>query len=147
MAKRIGVLQSGDCRTMDPANCTEFLSKSNARALVRKGLAVKIAPRVIQMRELAGVQITRPAAHGVWDGVLGVGNLLPFAKSNNRGDRLHYEIPHAGDVGLRRHGMFRRGSLLHRHSIKVSTRSRRRGSPTPINATAPGLLVGLGAYQ
>lgn len=145
MAKRIGLLQAGDYRTADPANCTEFLTKSIARALVRKGLAVKIAPRVIQMREVAGVQLTRPIAHGVWDGPIGVGNLLPFAKSNNRGDRLHYEIPHAGDVGLRRHGLYSRKNRLHRHSIKVSTRSRRRGSPTPINATAPGLLVGLGA--
>jgi hypothetical protein len=33
----------------------------------------------------------------VWDGPLGVGNLLPFAKAHNYGDKLHYEMPMAGD--------------------------------------------------
>lgn len=32
-----------------------------------------------------------------WDGPLGVGNLLPFAKAHNYGDKLHYEMPMAGD--------------------------------------------------
>jgi hypothetical protein len=31
------------------------------------------------------------------DGPLGTGNLLPFAKPHNYGDRLHYEMPMAGD--------------------------------------------------
>ncbi len=31
------------------------------------------------------------------DGPLGVGNLLPFAKAHNYGDKLHYEMPMAGD--------------------------------------------------
>jgi len=30
------------------------------------------------------------------DGVLGVGNLLPFAKFRSSGDKLHYEMPMAG---------------------------------------------------
>jgi hypothetical protein len=36
-------------------------------------------------------------AEKVWDGPLGVGNLLPFAKAHNYGDKLHYEMPMAGD--------------------------------------------------
>jgi hypothetical protein len=34
---------------------------------------------------------------GFWDGPLGIGNLLPFARPHNYGEKLHYEIPHAGD--------------------------------------------------
>src|SRR5580692_7427138 len=36
----------------------------------------------------------------VWDGPLGVGNLLPFARPHNYGEKLHYEIPMAGDRGV-----------------------------------------------
>jgi hypothetical protein len=63
-----------------------------------------------------------------WDGPLGVGNLLPFAKAHNYGDKLHYEMPMAGDVGLRRHNLYRRSnekgvSELLSHQIRVSARS------------------------
>ena len=44
----------------------------------------------------------------LWDGPLGVGNALPFAKPHNYGTPLHYEMPMAGDVGIRRHGLFQR---------------------------------------
>jgi hypothetical protein len=37
------------------------------------------------------------AAEKVWDGPLGVGNLLPFAKPRCDGSKLHYELPPAGD--------------------------------------------------
>lgn len=37
------------------------------------------------------------AKEKVWDGPLGVGNLLPFAKAHNYGDKLHYQMPMAGD--------------------------------------------------
>jgi hypothetical protein len=33
----------------------------------------------------------------LWDGPMGVGNLLPFAKAHSLGDPLHYEMPMAGD--------------------------------------------------
>lgn len=33
----------------------------------------------------------------LWDGPLGIGNLLPFAKPRNQGDKLHYATPMAGD--------------------------------------------------
>jgi hypothetical protein len=32
-----------------------------------------------------------------WDGPIGVGNVLPFSKAHNYGDKLHYEMPMAGD--------------------------------------------------
>lgn len=58
-----------------------------------------------------------------WDGPIGVGNALPFAKAHNYGDRLHYEIPRANDIGMKRYGLYyREGKLLGR-TIKVSSRS------------------------
>jgi hypothetical protein len=58
-----------------------------------------------------------------WDGPLGVGNAIPFAKAHNYGDKLHYEMPMAGDVGLRRHGLYRRGKKLLSHKLRVSGRT------------------------
>ena len=37
------------------------------------------------------------AAKNIWNGPLGIGNLLPFSRLKNRGDKLHYETPMAGD--------------------------------------------------
>jgi hypothetical protein len=54
------------------------------------------------------------AAKSVWDGPVGIGNLLPFAKRSS-GDKLHYETPMAGDRSIfARH---------RRHIIHVSHRS------------------------
>ena len=81
----------------------------------------------------------------VFDGPLGVGNALPFAKPNNLGDRLHYEIPMAGDRGLRRHGLFRRTNELRSHLIKVSVRSGKRylaAAVPPTPTFASSLLAG-----
>jgi hypothetical protein len=66
------------------------------------------------------------AAKKVWDGPLGVGNLIPFAKPNSSGDKLHYEIPMAGDRGIfARH---------HRRFIRVSSRSLFNFQVLPIRA-------------
>jgi hypothetical protein len=48
------------------------------------------------------------------DGPIGVGNLLPFARTNNNGDKLHYEIPMAGDRTVYRRHSRRRISVSHR---------------------------------
>lgn len=60
-----------------------------------------------------------------WEGPLGVGNALPFARQTD-GSRLHYEIPHAGDKGIRRHDLYRRTidkkRVLLRSRINVSSR-------------------------
>jgi len=55
-------------------------------------------------------------------------SVLTFLKASSPGDRLHYEIPMAGDVGLRRHNLFRRTneagiSELRTRTIQVSARS------------------------
>jgi hypothetical protein len=54
-----------------------------------------------------------------WDGLLGTGNVLPFAKPNNYGDKLHYEVPMAGDrTTFARH----RRHLLHPSSRNLFAR-------------------------
>lgn len=85
-----------------------------------------------------------------WDGPLGVGNVLPFAKAHNYGDKLHYEIPMAGDVGLRRHNLYRRRCddgkmLLHSRILRVSARSGMRtlaAAVLPTQTFASRLLAG-----
>lgn len=52
------------------------------------------------------------AAKRLWDGPLGVGNVLPFSKAHNYGDKLHYQVPMAGD----------RTSRFDRRMIQVSSR-------------------------
>ena len=64
------------------------------------------------------------AVRPLWDGLLGVGNLLPFARLHNYGDKLHYW---AGPQGLRFHGLYQRRDengvmQLHSHEIEVSSR-------------------------
>ena len=76
--------------------------------------------------------------------------VLLFIKTHCSGDKLHYEIPMAGDVGLRRHGLFRRRNEkgipeLRSHLIKVSVRSGKRylAAAVPPTATfASSLLAG-----
>lgn len=71
--------------------------------------------------------VAKQVAAKLWDGPLGTGMALPFSKPRSSGDRLHYEIPMAGDVGIYRHfsgyspddaGILR----LTRHKISVSHR-------------------------
>ena len=62
------------------------------------------------------------------DGVLGVGNLLPFAKPRSTGDKLHYEMPMAGHrTAYQRAGLHReeeqRKSILVSRIRKVSSKS------------------------
>jgi hypothetical protein len=64
----------------------------------------------------------------VWDGPLGVGNLLPFSKPHCYGDKLHYETPMAGDRSIfARH---------HRKLIHPSSRSLFNHQILPVRATA-----------
>lgn len=106
-----------------------------AEYLVDTGEATRIGKRLIQMvRARARDAITQAKAARdsiqakleiimYWDGPLGVGNLLPFARLKNYGDKLHYEMPHANDVGMRRHGLYRREDEIRSHTISVSHRS------------------------
>lgn len=91
-----------------------------AEYLVDTGEATRIGKRLIQMvsaRARDAIQQAKAARDSIqkkleivmyWDGPLGVGNLLPFARLHNYGDKLHYEMPMANDVGMRRHGLYRR---------------------------------------
>ena len=60
---------------------------------------------------------------GFWDGPLGIGNLLPFARLHNYGEKLHYEVPMAGDRGC-----FARHRPRH---LRVSSRSLFSRQPIP----------------
>lgn len=117
MAKKIGLLQADEPLKLAASDCTEFVSKSVARYLVRKLLARRVAPCVIQMVKITAVNIQETIS--AWfDGPLGVGNLLPFSKPQSTGDKLHYEIPMAGDRGT---------FAQHRRPfIRVSARNGRR---------------------
>jgi len=70
-------------------------------------------------------------AKKLWDGPLGVGNLLPFSKASNplvAPDKLHYATPMAGDrTAFARH---------RRHRIHVSSRSRWSVQILPVGAIA-----------
>lgn len=73
-------------------------------------------------------RMTRVAETAMRDFRASARTILTFIKTGTQGDRLHYEIPMAGDVGMRRYGLFRRrdedGVLqLESHVIPVSGRN------------------------
>jgi len=49
--------------------------------------------------------------------------ILLFIKTHCDGANLHYEIPMAGDKGMRRYGLFWRDKRLRSHVIRVSHRN------------------------
>lgn len=103
MAKRIGVLEADQSLDASPRS---HVSKNAAAYLVRKVLAAWVpGRRVIQKLSQKSPEIAEQIYREVvrWiDGPLGVGNVLPFSRQSD-GGRLHYEMPHAGDIGLWRH--------------------------------------------
>ncbi|HET9320385.1 MAG TPA: hypothetical protein VFO27_11435 [Bryobacteraceae bacterium] len=109
-------------RTEKPA---EVRVRSEVRELKKRKLGKFVANGTLFLFSRAIVKkMVAP-----YDGPLGVGNVVPFARLHNYGDRLHYEIPMAGDIGLRRHNLFRRTnehgvSELRTRIIRVSARSR-----------------------
>jgi hypothetical protein len=68
----------------------------------------------------------------LFDGPLGTGNAMPFSRRTDPGQHFHYDIPHAGDIGLWRHN---------RKRIRVSARSRHSTEllPTGIPAASRAL--------
>lgn len=105
------------------------------RADVRRYKALKLGKFVssgkvfLFFAHVAGVAFRIAEKISFWDGPVGVGNILPFAKPHNYGDKLHYDMPMAGDKGMRRHGLFSRANEetgipeLHTHQIHVSGRN------------------------
>lgn len=70
------------------------------------------------------------------DGPRGIGNLIPFARIHSLGERLHYEMPRAGDGGMRRYNLYQRrdreGCMrLHSKELHVSSRSLFSKQPIP----------------
>jgi hypothetical protein len=130
MAKRrVGVLEAYEA----PNSCVPqtFCGRAIAERLVTTREARRIGKRLIQMVSAKAADAIRQAKAArdavqkaiqkeivrilLWDGPLGRGNILPFARIRNYGDLLHYEIPMAGDrTCFARH---------RRRVIRVSSRS------------------------
>lgn len=89
--------------------------KVHTRAEVREFKKMKLGEFVEHGKLFLFFQKVAERLKQIWDGPLGVGNLLPFARPRSSGDKLHYEIPHAGDRSLyARH---------HRRLLSVSARN------------------------
>jgi len=69
----------------------------HTRAEVREFKNLKLGKFVENGKVFVFFKAIEQAAVWLWDGPLGIGNLLPFARLHNYGDKLHYEMPHAGD--------------------------------------------------
>ena len=103
MAKKIWVLEADQLPSETPRR---EVKRVVADYLVRKLLAHRIAKHLIQMVAInAAIQqasSTSPVPSCFIDGPFGIGNLLPFTKSQNplmAPERLHYEIPACGARG------------------------------------------------
>jgi hypothetical protein len=96
MAKRcIGVLGADESESATPH---VYVSKNHANTLLRRLEAVPLRSKLIKLVKVVAQEAMR-LARALWDGPLGIGNALPFSRQSD-GSRLHYEMPHAGDVGL-----------------------------------------------
>jgi hypothetical protein len=109
--KRVGVLEAHE--PPKSVDAKTFCGRAIAERLIATGEARSIGKRLIQMvrakacdaikqakasRDAVNRQLQRELEIiKLWDGPLGRGNLLPFAKAHNYGDLLHYEMPMAGD--------------------------------------------------
>lgn len=110
-------------------------SNSSADNAVFDGLAFEIIDgegrRAIQLAEPTPFEREMKNISANAGPTVSANAILLFIKTHCSGDKLHYEIPMAGDVGLRRHGLFRRTneagiSELLSHQIRVSAKSGRR---------------------
>jgi hypothetical protein len=125
MAKRIGVLEADQASTDSPRR---FEKRSVAITMVRRMEAVWIEKnRVIQKLVMKARTSIENMTRYLFDGPLGVGNLLPFSKPRSDGSKLHYAVPMAGDVGMRRHGLYQRrdeDEILRIFGRKINVSSR-----------------------
>lgn len=128
MAKRcVGVLGADE-----PENAVPhvYISKNHANTLLRRLEAVPIRTKLIKLVQVAAHKAMQ-LARALWDGPLGVGNALPFSRQSD-GSRLHYEMPHAGDIGLWK---------FYRKRISVSARSRFSHQSLAVPATHTSALA------
>jgi hypothetical protein len=150
MAKhRVGVLEAS--ASPDSTAPAIFCGRTVADWLIEKQMARKLGKSLVQMLQgaaLEAIELARAAlerarqeAFKLWERQqlrLGVGNILPYSLPTDPGRHFHYEIPHAGDTGIRRWGFRERASekneqLKTRAPIKVSARPRQ---STSMPATA-----------
>jgi len=143
----------------EAVNCSEpqiHCGRAIAERLVANREARRVGKRLIQMVSVKArdaIQRAKAARDAVlariavmertailistyFDGPLGRGNLLPFARTHTLGDKLHYEIPRAGDTGIRRHNLFRRRDdngipQLESKQLRVSSRNLFAKQPIP----------------
>jgi hypothetical protein len=108
--RRVGVLEAHE----GPESSTPqtFCGRGIAEYLLNQSYAQPIGKRLIRMVKLTAAQAielakqAREQAIKLWERAqlrLGVGNILPYSRPTDPGQHFHYEIPHAGDVGQRRH--------------------------------------------
>jgi hypothetical protein len=117
MAKRIGVLEPAQAESESP---TWFVKKTEACRWVRCAEAVWIIKNQVVQKLKARMKSFFQPRPGFTDGPLGVGNAMPFSRRTDAGQHYHYEIPHAGDIGLWRHLRKRiRVSARSRHNIQI----------------------------
>jgi hypothetical protein len=133
----ISVFLQGQNHAQDTASHRS--SRIVMKMVLAAALAEQIGQNAIQLttplswkevKAFARLALNRPlpaSDRSYYNGPLGRGNLLPFARRTT-GDPLHYSVPMAGDVGLRRHNLFRRTdksgvARLHGKLISASTRN------------------------
>jgi hypothetical protein len=150
MAKRrIAVLEAHEAPgSTEPMT---FCGRAIAERLVRTREARRLGNRLIQMvrakacdaikrakaardavNTMAKIELQRIVMYH--DGPIGVGNVLPFARLHNYGDKLHYEMPMAGD---------RTCFARHRpRNIRVSSRSLFSKQAIPVHAIPAVAIAG-----
>lgn len=70
------------------------------RADVRKYKALKLGKFIESGKVFVFfARLARKVVQTIWDGPAGAKTVLTFLKTNSYGDKLHYEIPRAGDRG------------------------------------------------
>lgn len=134
----ISVFLQGQNHAQDTASHRS--SRIVMKMVLAAALAEQIGQNAIQLttplswkevKAFARLALNRPLPKRersiLFNGPLGCGNLLPFARRTT-GDPLHYSVPMAGDVGLRRHNLFRRTdksgvARLHGKLISASMRN------------------------
>lgn len=98
---KIGILPEGaDYRTVRPK---EFVSKNAAGVMLRRLTHIRITSHLIQKVAVRDVP-SDESMRGWFDGFLGTGNLLPFARTQSKlraPDSISYPIPAVCDHRLR----------------------------------------------
>jgi hypothetical protein len=96
------------CYYTGQSRAVERPVKYELRARLHELKKAKLGKFVDNGKVFLFFKAVKEAIRNLWDGPMGRGNLLPFAKAHNYGDKLHYEMPHAGDrSAIARSGMRR----------------------------------------